>query len=183
MKVRQFGVIADPSVYDWDELTGTFVSSENELEINYFDDSEAVFHVGNGCLLNLGDSCEVHAGDCTVINSGDWSKIYVGNKSCVSVGYSSYVEAKDHCEIMIAQDKDGLSVGAFKVGSNCHLVTGAFCNFEAKDGCTFSTKGFCCFIVGSDNVFSTGKNCEFISDDTDNLFLENGEDISSYSKV
>lgn len=123
--VMQHGKPLSKELYNWDEKTKTFSTSETNVAIDFsgYDNvtfkttSLAFIRSGSDCTFDTGSNCHFIAANRCIFKTGSNCTFDVGND----------------CH--------------FKTDSHCHFKTGSHCNFETWDDCVFDVDSFCVFDV------------------------------------
>ena len=92
--VTQNGIILDPSKYNWDENTKVFSSKENDLVLDFGNESGITFKTGSYCTFTTGPYCTFKTGHGCTFNTGSdctfntgYSCTFTTGKNCFGIRY------------------------------------------------------------------------------------------------
>ena len=138
-RVSKNGKPLDLNLFNWDEETKTFSSSENYLVIDFNNIHCVTFTTGSVCTFKTGWGCTFKTGSgCTFKTEGDCT---------FKTGWGCTFKTGSGC--------------TFKTEGDCTFTTGWGCTFKTGSGCTFKT-GCGCVILRRDifEVIQTKKGEE-----------------------
>ena len=109
--VTKNGIPLSEDLYDWNEKTRTFSTSENDLVLDFSGSNNVTFKTSSKCTFTTGSNCTFTTGWGCTFKTGD-KCTFTTDTNCT-----------------------------FKTSSDCTFNTGDNCTFKTSDDCTFNIHG------------------------------------------
>jgi hypothetical protein len=154
--VTRNGKDLDPSLYNWDENTGTFSSDVNGLVLDFTGVYRVTFNTGSDCTFNTGPDCTFNTDSECTFNTGSFCTFKTGYDCTFNTGSCCTFYTSACCTFKTDSDC------TFYTGPECTFNTGPHCTFNTSSDCTFNTSFNCTFKTNYGCTFEVGENCSLI---------------------